>query len=95
MQNDKRETETKIKCVMGTCIKKATKRFFLSIKIFIYLCNDCFIKTLRQQTDKIKNELCKHEWHSDKDIGKNFCVHCEIQQPEIENEENKNVSFIK
>ena len=76
-----------IKCVLGTCTKKATKRFVLIDGIRIVLCDDCFNKVLRHQTDKVKNELCKHEWHGDKDTGKNFCIHCEIPQPELENEE--------
>jgi len=97
MQDDNRKTKTAIvnvkktienfsTCRLGACIKEATKSFFLSDTLCIILCDDCFNKVLRQQTDKIKNELCKHEWHGDKDTMKNFCIHCEIQQPELEKE---------
>ena len=77
------------KCVLGTCTKKATYSFSLSDKISINLCTDCWHKALRQLTDKVKNQICEHEWHADKDTMKNFCMHCEIQQPE--NGENENV----
>lgn len=73
----------KSKCVLGNCINDATKTFPLKKIgdrqiISIRLCNDCFIKILRLQTDKVKRELCVHEWHADKDTMKNFCVHCEL-----------------
>jgi len=71
-------------CVLGTCTKKASYFFPLSSTICINLCADCWHKVIREQIDQVKNELCEHEWHADQDTMKNFCVHCEIEQPETE-----------